>query len=209
MKKATYAILFSTAFIFLSRLIFTFEPHFLKDQPGWVIFTSFVYLIVHAVPIYYFWQLRVKLVPELEIGSKIDLLLFVLILNLLHRAIIVLLNLSFSALWLERIHYNIRFVIPLILYNALLVFFKNLKKKSPETRLAQLESIFKMNETGFGLLFMITVAGLVDYSAGGRFFQNSTEIFSLIRIATYFVVIFVFYALIRFYLGISKVLENE
>jgi len=97
----------------------------------------------------------------------------------------------------------------LILYNALLVFFKNLKKKSPETRLAQLESIFKMNETGFGLLFMITVAGLVDYSAGGRFFQNSTEIFSLIRIATYFVVIFVFYALIRFYLGISKVLENE
>jgi hypothetical protein len=209
MKKHTYSMIFSLSFIFISKFIFTIFPDNLNGNYNLICLTSCLYLIAHTVPLLYFLQFSNYI--ETGTGSRLalDLLVTALCINLFHRIAIAFLTLGISNILLERILYQIKYFVPVILYLAFTFFFFRLRKKTAIKVFSQYNKIYLMNGISFGLLSLFTIAGLIDHIAKAELYVSFQGTSAPIRMISYLVMIFVFYVSLRFYVGILKIIERE
>ena len=175
MRKAIQTQVAALSFIFVSRSLFTIFPDLLKNNYIFVVIINLLYLLANVVPIWFFLELKKEMEEEIRIGTVIDLVLVCLSFNLVHRVLIVALNLGVSTLYVERLLYQIRFIVPILLYNSLLYFFLKVRQRCINTRFSKLKNIFQMNEIGFGLLVLITAAGVIDHLTGGNLYQGNDK----------------------------------
>jgi hypothetical protein len=91
----------------------------------------------------------------------------------------------------------------------MILFLINIRKKSDNTKFARLKNIYQLNEIGFGLLFLITAAGLIDHLTGGNLYSTMSTGLSPVKIISFFIIIYVYFASLRFYLGILKISEDS
>lgn len=208
MKNAVYAQILSVTFIFLSRFLFTIFPNIIRGNISYVITSSLLYLAANAVPIWFFLELRQEVNRVFNIQRVFDLLITCLVLNLVHRFLIVLLTLELSTVFIQRFLFVISPIIPVVLYGCMVFFFMNLSKKSENSKFSGLKNIYQMNEIGFGLLALITAAGLIDHLTGGNLYRTISSGSSPVKMISFLIIIYVYYASLRFYLGILKISEG-
>jgi len=204
MKNAISAQIVSVTFIFITKLIFTLFPNILFGNEAIAKLNSLLILAANAIPIWFFLELKKELLKEIDIKPVIDLILFCLFLKLINRLLITTLHLGVSTLFIERLLYQFRFVVPILFYNCMIFFFIQVRKRSIHTRFGELKNTCQVNEIGFGLLALMTAVGLIDHLTGGNIYTAMSLGLTSIRMLSFLVTIFVYYASIRFYLGILK-----